>query len=327
MLISDWSSDVCSSYLRTGDAGSFELRPGAVDPLAACGRTPGGRVLDMVLMVAANEDDIDPAGGIVEPPARYEIILEAAIEEVAAEDVEDIVFDAIGQRRGGIEQRVKGALKITDVNDAAVAGEDLGLGVPHEELHDLDLGRDGVVNVVHIGDGDVRREVGVPTFLIDAHDRMLTDAAALRPFLIGSEHLMRARVVEVDDHHGIVVVTRERHDRLDVLGGRERCFEDDGLAGCHTALQRLLGHLPDEDIVLLGDGHHPVDVDRVAGHDFANLVEGEVMTFEAEAPNEAALATALWSANDDDILHGVSCLVIRFDVLSRPADQRWNWPA
>src|SRR3546814_4590279 len=58
---------------------------------------------------------------------------------------------------------------------------------------------------------------------------MLTDAAALRPFLIGSEHLMRARVVEVDDHHGIVVVTRERHDRLDVLGGRERCFEDDGL--------------------------------------------------------------------------------------------------
>src|SRR3546814_17477358 len=79
--------------------------------------------------------------------------------------------------------------------------------------------------------------------------------------------------------------------------------------------------------LLLGDGHHPVDVDRVAGHDFANLVEGEVMTFEAEAPNEAALATALWSANDDDILHGVSCLVIRFDVLSRPADQRWNWPA
>src|SRR3546814_962951 len=65
----------------------------------------------MVLMVAANEDDIVPAGGIVEPPARYEIILEAAIEEVAAEDVEDIVFDAIGQRRGGIEQRVKGALK------------------------------------------------------------------------------------------------------------------------------------------------------------------------------------------------------------------------
>src|SRR3546814_5176931 len=84
MLISDWSSDVCSSYLRTGDAGSFELRPGAVDPLAACGRTPGGRVLDMVLMVAANEDDIVPAGGIVEPPARYENILEAAIEEVAA---------------------------------------------------------------------------------------------------------------------------------------------------------------------------------------------------------------------------------------------------
>src|SRR3546814_11512835 len=67
--------------------------------------------------------------------------------------------------------------------------------------------------------------------------------------------------------------------------------------------------------LLLGDGHHPVDVDRVAGHDFANLVEGEVMTFEAEAPNEAALATALWSANDDDILHGVSCLVIRFAVL------------
>src|SRR3546814_15827572 len=100
MLISDWSSDVCSSYLRTGDAGSFELRQGAVDPLAACGRTPGGRVLDMVLMVAANEDDIVPAGGIVEPPARYEIILEAAIEEVAAEDVEDIVFVAIGQRRG-----------------------------------------------------------------------------------------------------------------------------------------------------------------------------------------------------------------------------------
>src|SRR3546814_7395694 len=87
----------------------------------------------MVLMVAANEDDIVPAGGIVEPPARYEIILEAAIEEVAAEDVEDIVFDAIGQRRGGIEQRVKGALKITDVNDAAVAGEDLGLGVRSEE--------------------------------------------------------------------------------------------------------------------------------------------------------------------------------------------------
>src|SRR3546814_8105994 len=106
----------------------------------------------MVLMVAANEDDIVPAGGIVEPPARYEIILEAAIEEVAAEDVEDIVFDAIGQRRGGIEQRVKGALKITDVNDAAVAGEDLGLGVPHEELHDLDLGRDGIGNVVHIGE-------------------------------------------------------------------------------------------------------------------------------------------------------------------------------
>src|SRR3546814_15859876 len=89
MLISDWSSDVCSSYIRTGDAGSFELRPGAVDPLAACGRTPGGRVLDMVLMVAANEDDIVPAGGIVEPPARYEIILEAAIEEVAAEGVEE----------------------------------------------------------------------------------------------------------------------------------------------------------------------------------------------------------------------------------------------
>src|SRR3546814_12333210 len=88
MLISDWSSDVCSSYLRTGDAGSFELRPGAVDPLAACGRTPGGRVLDMVLMVAANEDDIVPAGGIVEPPARYEIILEAAIEEVAARSEE-----------------------------------------------------------------------------------------------------------------------------------------------------------------------------------------------------------------------------------------------
>src|SRR3546814_4719793 len=85
---------------------------------------------------------------------------------------------------------------------------------------------------------------------------MLTDAAALRPFLIGSEHLMRARVVEVDDHHGIVVVTRERHDRLDVLGGRERCFEDDGLAGCHTALQRLLGHLPDEDIVLLRSEEH-----------------------------------------------------------------------
>src|SRR3546814_11601457 len=83
MRISDWSSDVCSSDL----------------------------VLDMVLMVAANEDDIVPAGGIVEPPARYEIILEAAIEEVAAEDVEDIVFDAIGQRRGGIEQRVKGALR------------------------------------------------------------------------------------------------------------------------------------------------------------------------------------------------------------------------
>src|SRR3546814_2116285 len=93
--------------MRTVEAGGFELRPGAVDPLAACGRTPGGRVLDMVLMVAANEDDIVPAGGIVEPPARYEIILEAAIEEVAAEDVEDIVFDAIGQRRGGIEQRVK----------------------------------------------------------------------------------------------------------------------------------------------------------------------------------------------------------------------------
>src|SRR3546814_5738239 len=73
---------------------------------------------------------------------------------------------------------------------------------------------------------------------------MLTDAAALRPFLIGSEHLMRARVVEVDDHHGIVVVTRERHDRLDVLGGRERCFEDDGLAGRseeHTSeLQSLM---------------------------------------------------------------------------------------
>src|SRR3546814_20616173 len=83
----------------------------------------------MVLMVAANEDDIVPAGGIVEPPARYEIILEAAIEEVAAEDVEDIVFDAIGQRRGGIEQRVKGALKINSANDAAVAGEDIGLGV------------------------------------------------------------------------------------------------------------------------------------------------------------------------------------------------------
>src|SRR3546814_19719543 len=91
--------------MRTVEAGGFELRPGAVDPLAACGRTPGGRVLDMVLMVAANEDDIVLAGGIVEPPARYEIILEAAIEEVAAEDVEDIVFDAIGKRRGGIEQR------------------------------------------------------------------------------------------------------------------------------------------------------------------------------------------------------------------------------
>src|SRR3546814_20311336 len=79
--------------------------------------------------------------------------------------------------------------------------------------------------------------------------------------------------------------------------------------------------------LLLGDGHHPVDVDRVAGHDFANLVEGEVMTFEAEAPNEAALATALWSANDDDILHGVSCLAIRFDVLSLPADQSCNCTA
>src|SRR3546814_13687777 len=105
MRISDWSSDVCSSDL----------------------------VLDMVLMVAANEDDIVPAGGIVEPPARYAIILEAAIEEVAAEDVEDIVFDAIGQRRGGIEQRVKGALKITDVNAEAVAGEDIGLGVRSAE--------------------------------------------------------------------------------------------------------------------------------------------------------------------------------------------------
>src|SRR3546814_3337514 len=80
-----------------------------------------------------SSDLIVPAGGIVEPPAPYEIILEAAIEEVAAEDVEDIVFDAIGQRRGGIEQRVKGALKITDVNDAAVAGEDIGPGVAHAD--------------------------------------------------------------------------------------------------------------------------------------------------------------------------------------------------
>src|SRR3546814_12962220 len=133
----------------------------------------------MVLMVAANEDDIVPAGGIVEPPARYEIILEAAIEEVAAEDVEDIVFDAIGQRRGGIEQRVTGALKITDVNDAAVDEEVLGLEVPHEELNDLDLGREGFVNVVHMVDGGLRREVGVPTFLHEAHSRRPPQHAAI----------------------------------------------------------------------------------------------------------------------------------------------------
>src|SRR3546814_11652697 len=104
-----------------------------------------------------SSDLIVPAGGIVEPPARYEIILEAAIEEVAADDVEDIVFDAIGQRRGGIEQRVKGALKLTDVNDAAAAVEDHGLGVPHAELHNPDMGGDGVVTVGQLGRWEERR--------------------------------------------------------------------------------------------------------------------------------------------------------------------------
>jgi hypothetical protein len=101
-------------------AGRLQLGQGACGELLRYGRHPAAPAVEVVLVVAPQQRDVGASGGVVEPPAQDGAVLDPAIDEVACEDVEDVVAQAVREWESGTVKDGAASLQIADMDDRAV---------------------------------------------------------------------------------------------------------------------------------------------------------------------------------------------------------------